>query len=288
MSRAPAANDTANDTNNDEQASTYAPSIYAASTYAPSVIEEESPAAPAESTYAPSEVRLATPPPLIPKLSRPPASRSSGAAGFQQLISIIRGVPEVNEIPTAPESTYAESVYPEVPSSPPSAPPVKQSRHKPITADELKAEYYKVPPASRRLPTKLYNQDCGAKYKTVASIPRADALLFEKLINSEQMVVLQVLAGIYFFRCNAIQSAHHKDSLPDGAVRGIFDCDITDFQFSLNELYKRLAMREGRIYSNLGNYNFWSLSATEINRFRNWLRRLGSWMDPVSGAAHAL
>lgn len=276
-------------TNNDDQASNYAPSTYAPSTYAPSVVEESPPASAqsnyAPSSYAPSVERLATPPPLLPRISRPPASRSSGSAGFDELISILRGVPEVSEVSAAPESTYAESVYPDYRPNPPSALPLKDTRTKPPTENETKAKYYKVPPASRREPTTLHNQHCRAKYKTVAAIRRVDALLFKKIVNSEQMVVMQVLAGIYFYRMNSIPG---KDMLSTAAIRGIFDCDITDYQFSINELYKRLAMRKGRLNSAVGDYNFWLLSAEEMDRFRNWLQRIGSWTDGMHGVCHTL
>ena len=287
----PAANDTANDTRNDDQSSNYAPS-----SYAPSVIEESPPAYPpsnyapssyAPSSYAPSEVELATPPPLLGRTTRPPASRSSGSAGFDKLISTLRGVPEVKEVAKAPESTYAESVYcvarPTLPSA--SELPSNHARNKPHTENKLKERYYKVPPASRRAPVTLHNQHCGAKYKTVAAIRRVDALLFKKLVNSEQMVVMQVLAGIYFYRMNSIPG---KNMLSDAAIRGMFDCDITDFQFSINELYKRLALRKGRVNSAVGDYNFWLLSIEEMDRFRDWLKRIGTWRDGVYGAIYTL
>ena len=149
----------------------------------------------------------------------------------------------------------------------------------------MKERYYKVPPASTRAPTTLYNQHCGAKYKTVAAIRRVDAILFKKLVNSEQMVVMQALAAIYFYRMNSIPG---KNQLSDAAIRGIFDWDVTDFQFSINELYKRLALRKGRVNSAVGDYNFWLLSIEEMDRFRAWLKRIGTWRDPICGVSYTL
>ena len=326
---APAVNDPGNDEQN-YAPSSYAPSVieelplasrqlnYAPSSYAPSVIEE-SPAAPRQSnyapssyapsvveeptavpgqsrdpsTYAPSEVELAPPPSSLGTNSRPPASRSSGSAGFDQLISILRGVPEVAEVPRAPEtevrrapeSTYAESAFCYSEPAPSGDVPAKDTRDKPVTAQESKAKYYKAPPALIRAPEQLYNQNCGAKYKTVGAIKRSDAILFQKIVNSEQMVVMQVLAGIYFYRMNSIP---RKNALKPAAIRGIFDCDITDYQFSIHELYKRLAMRKGRVHSAVGDYNFWALPAEEMDRFRKWLQRIGSWRDDISDVSYPL
>ena len=307
MSRRPTA-PAANDSANDEQLSNYAPSSYASSvveelplasrqlhyapsSYAPSVTEDSPAAYPqstyAPSSYAPSEAELAPPPQCLGSRysRRPPASRSSGSAGFDQLISILRGVPEVAEVPRAPESTYAESVYSHSQPAPPCASSLKDTRFKPPTADDQKARYYTVPPPSRQPPELLYNQDCGAKYKTVAAIGRRDCMLFQRIVNSEQMVVMQVLACMYFYRMNSIQ---HKRALDQAPIRGIFDCDITDYQFSINELYKRLAMRKGRVHKHVADYNWWALSAGEMDRFRKWLQRIGSWTDVISRVSFTL
>ena len=272
--------------------SEYAPSEYAPSEYAPSEsMVELSPSAP--SSYAASERELLTPPPSLSPVRRPPpTSRSSGSAGFDLLISTLRGVPEVEELPAVPESTYAESVI----SRPAVA--VKHSRKKPPVPapapapalaptippqpyeDLLKEQYYKAAPASRKVPERLHNQHCGAKYKTVAAIKRWEAELLKTISESEVMVMMQVLASIYFYRMNTIPG---KNTLSDGAIRGLFDCDITDFQFSINEVYKRLAMRKGRLSADVASYNFWKLSAREIDNFINWLRKIGTWTDAEAG-----
>ena len=281
--------------------SEYAPSEYAPSEYAPSMVEV-SPSAP--SSYAASERYQLTPPPpsLSPVRRPPPTSRSSGSAGFDLLISTLRGVPEVSEVPAAPESTHAESVYPDaVVSRPavavkhskkkppvPAPAPAPAPRRPPQDEDLFKAQYYKAAPASRKVPERLHNQHCGARYKTVAAIKRWDAELLKRISESEVMVLMQVLATVYFYRMNAIPS---KNALSDGAIRGLFDCDITDFQFSINEVYKRLAMRKGRLAADVGCYNFWKLSATEMERFIDWLREIGTWVDTeagIHGAQHTL
>ena len=280
----------ANDRTNAEPPSNYAPS-----SYAPSVAEltppppandinyADPPSDYAPSSYAPTVVDFKSPPPPLPPIQRPPPRSRSSGTGFASLISYLRGVPEDPEdpeAPVAPESTYAESVYCESIYSEPapsSAASLKYSRNKPIAPDPLKGKYYQAPPASNREPPKLYNRDCGAKYKTVAAIKKFDAALFANLMACEQMKMMQVIATVYHYRMNSIPG---KNMLSAGAIRGIFDCDITDYQFSLNELYKRLAMRDGTFRGvPVANYNFWSLPAEEMDRFREWLQRIGSWAD---------
>ena len=244
---------------------------------------------PASSLYAASERELLTPPPSLSPVTRPPpTSRSSGSAGFDKLITTLRGVPEVSEVPAAPESTYAESVYPDAVISRPAVavkyarnkPPAPAPRRPPQPEDLFKAQYYKAPPASRKAPETLHNQHCGARYKTVAAIKRWEAELFKKISASEVMVMMQVLASVYFYRMNSIPG---KNTLSDAAIRGLFDCDITDFQFSINELYKRLAMRKGRLSADVASYNFWKLSPKEMDNFIDWLRKIGTWTDTEAG-----
>ena len=149
-----------------------------------------------------------------------------------------------------------------------------------------KEQCYEQPPATIRQPAKLYNRDCGVPYKSVGAVVKADAILFHQLMTSEQMVVMQVLGAMYHYRMNTIPA---RNKLSKGAIRGIFGCGIMEFQYSLNELYKRLAMRKGVIGGrSIGNYNFWLLPAEEMDRFRKWLQKIGSWNAGVGKEKYTL
>ena len=169
----------------------------------------------------------------------------------------------------APESVYAESVCS-------LAAPSYQSTLLPYYPSP--AHYYLQPATTSREPMILYNKNCGAKYKSVGAIRKAELSLFDNLWSSQQMQLMQILCNIYHYRNNTIPA---KGKLKREVICSIFQCDITDYNFALVEVYKRYCMRIGLLYgrSSVGDYNFWALPAKELDRFRDWLQRVGSWTD---------
>ena len=61
-------------------------------------------------------------------------------------------------------------------------------------------------------------------------------------------------------------------------IRGIFSTHLTSYQFSIHELYKRVAMRNGAMHHrNPNTLNFFNLPDEEIQRFMNYLEKIGTW-----------
>ena len=204
-------------------------------------------AVPAESVFAVSPTRsILDPPP--PPLPSKPLGRSA---------NVSRSKPAPSVFAPSPPLKPASSTF--VPSFPP--------------ASQSKAElFYQQPPARSRRPYNLHNKDCGVKYKSTAKVTKADMKLVNNLFRAEVFEILVLLSVIYHCRNNTIPG---PNQLTQNEIRGIFDCDIIDYQFSLNELYKRYAMRKGVLYGrDVTNLNFWNLYDGEVIQFMSYLNEL--------------
>ena len=286
------------------------PSNYAPSTYAPSIPSQSPPPqqtsndqlADPLATYlndAPESIYAES---VCPASSIAPPPRSLGTNS-----RALHDIPELRCIgSTHPASSFLP--YPQavrtnhtapIQSSSSHIPSISQCYQQPPATESMKLynnrdvprypsqeQCYEQPPATIRQPAKLYNKDCGVKYKSVGAVVKADAILFNDLLKSEQMLMMQVLCSMYHYRMNTIPA---RNKLSQGAIRGIFGCHIIDYQFSLNELYKRVALRKRAIgYKSVGNYNFWLLPAHEMKKFRNWLQKIGSWTAGVGKEKYSL
>jgi len=135
--------------------------------------------------------------------------------------------------------------------------------------------YYTTSPQHSRAPKHLYNKDCGVPYKSIAAITKQDHILIQQLLNSEQVSVIEAICLYYHYRMNTI---HSPTALSQAQIRGIFDVDVVNYQFSIHELYKRWSMRKGAMNNRNANLlNFYNLSEGEVRRFIEYLDRIGTW-----------
>ena len=291
---------------NDAPESTYAPSIYPGPSAPP---PSQFPEAPLKNSQAKPQITSADP--LATYLNDAPesiyaesiCSASSFAPPPRSLGTnsrVLNNIPELKCIesthpaPLFPPYPQAVRTYPTAPiqSSSSHLPSISQRYDQPPSTESMKLnnnmdiprypsqeECYKQPPATIRQPAKLYNKDCGVEYKSCGAVAKADAILFNDLLNCEQMSMMQVICSMYHYRMNTIPA---RNKLSQGAIRGIFGCHIMDYQFSLNELYKHVAMRKRAIgHKSVGNYNFWLLPPHDLKKFRRWLQKIGSWSAGV-------
>ena len=226
-------------------------------------------ATPAQSLYSVS-------PSLAPAGTHPtPRAPPSAASVFSPSPSPDNRHGSARGPPPAP-STFAPSPLLAVNRHPGTAqPPLKYSASKPAPLGPSPNTYYQQPPARSRRPYKLYNKDCGVHYKSVAKLTKADTRSIRGLLNAEVFDVLAQLGVMYHCRNNTIPG---PNQLSLGQIRGIFDCDLTDYQFSVNEIYKRYAMRKGYCRGrDVADLNFWNLANGEIERFMEYLDRLSKF-----------
>ena len=224
-------------------------------------------AVPAESVFAPSpslsSTRSILDPPPAPPLPRIPMGRAAAAKKQRE---------------NRPTSVYAPSPPPPPASSTRSAPP--SSTFVPPASISPAELFYRTPPARSRRPYSLHNTECGVKYKSVARLIKADVKLLAVLFGGEVFQILMVLGVIYHSRNNTIPG---PNQLSQNQIRGIFDCDIIDYQFSLNEVYKRYTMRKGVLGGrDVNDLNFWKLPQNEIVRFMEYLNGL-NYLDAAPG-----
>ena len=135
--------------------------------------------------------------------------------------------------------------------------------------------FYYTAPVRRRQPRMLFNRDCGAEYKSLAAVTRADHVLIKHLLNSEQVTIIAAICLYYHYRMNTIRAPR---ALSQPAIRGIFEVEFVKYQYSVHELYKRLAMRYGQIFNrDVNSLNFNNLPGAEVQRFIDYLERVGTW-----------
>ena len=138
---------------------------------------------------------------------------------------------------------------------------------------ERAKSYHEAPKATSQLPECLHNTNCGAVYKSCGKVTKKGTRMFVEFLQTETFVMCSVLCTIYHNRNNTIQNAN---ALPRGAIRGIFNCDLLNYRFSVNEIYKRYCMRKGHLGgSDQSHFNFWKLSQVELRDFTKWLDTLG-------------
>ena len=136
--------------------------------------------------------------------------------------------------------------------------------------------YYQHPPARSRRPYNLYNtKKAGVTYRGAPVIGAQDGKLIMHLLRSEHTFVIMTLLCMYHYR---MHNVHGKDAMSIHEIRALFQISLCDFPFSLHELYKRYAMRKGRLHGReLKDLDFQSLSNETINSFRNWLESISYW-----------
>ena len=223
-------------------------------------------AVPAESVFAPSPSLSSTSrsilDPPAPPLPRIPMGRAAAAKS--------------QRLKPAP-SVYAPSPPPPPASCTRSAPSSSTSSFVPPRSISRASLFYQTPPARSRRPYNLHNTECGVRYKSTAKLTKADMVLItDYLLKSNVFEILMLLSVIYHSRNNTI---HGPNQLSQNEIRGIFGCDLIDYQFSLNELYKRFTMRKGILYGrDVNQLNYWKLPQKEIVRFMDYLDRL-SYFD---------
>ena len=224
-------------------------------------------AVPAESVFAPSPSLSSTNRSILgdspaPPLPRIPMGRAAAAKS--------------QRLKPAP-SVYAPSPPPPPASRTRSAPSSSTSSFVPPRSISRASLFYQPPPARSRRPYNLHNTECGVRYKSTAKLTKADMILItDFLMKSNVFEILMLLSVIYHSRNNTI---HGPNQLSQNAIRGIFGCDLIDYQFSLNELYKRFTMRKGILYGrDVNNLNFWKLPQKEVIRFMDYLDAL-SYFD---------
>lgn len=140
-------------------------------------------------------------------------------------------------------------------------------------------EYECVPLTDRREPDKLYNKECGVRYKSCGKITKRSISSMTAFLHTEVYGLFSILCTIFHQRNNTIEyrakEVHPNDNDERAIkIRAIFNCNLIDYRFSVNEIYKRYCMRKGVITKN-GHFNFWNLSTKELTRWRQWLEQLG-------------
>ena len=142
-------------------------------------------------------------------------------------------------------------------------------------------EYELVPLTDRREPAKLYNKECGVCYKSCGKITKRSISSVTAFLHTEVYVLFTILCTIFHQRNNTIEYKSKKVHPNDNderaiKIRAIFNCNLIDYRFSVNEIYKRYCMRKGVIKKNdQGKYNFWNLSAKEVTHWTQWLKQMG-------------
>ena len=104
-----------------------------------------------------------------------------------------------------------------------------------------------------------------------------DDRLFHDCWHSQTMLIMQILINSYMHRMNTIPG---KNVFSRAVISGIFKCHVTDYQFLVSEIYKRLAMRTGALPSKADDYDFERIPAEEMRCFRAWLVNIGTWNPP--------
>lgn len=136
-------------------------------------------------------------------------------------------------------------------------------------------------PAGERLPELLFNQDKGGTYKSCGMVTKKNIYGLHTFLNTEVFALMSILCNIYHSRNNTIDQEMIRNK---NTVRGIFSCDLVNYKFSLNEVYKRYAMRKNYLGgADAGEFNFWYLEHDEIDKWKSWLLELG-WMRCVRDA----
>ena len=160
-------------------------------------------------------------------------------------------------------------------SSPAKSTANSQNKCSPYTRPVQPELYYTTSTATRREPITVYNKSCGVPYKSVGGVTRNNHSLMRKLVNSEQLCVMEAICLIYHYRNNTIRSAK---ALSVAQIRGIFELEFIHYQFSVVELYKRMAMRKGAMIKyNANTMNFHQLPSEEVDRFIRYLDGMGTW-----------
>lgn len=227
------------------------------------------------SDYVQSE-RACPPPSLSPPTTPPPppspiipTSRQKSTAPQHPAV-----YPQSAIMRHAPSSIYAQSITSSELINKRQRPPP----HSVPAQDEFKEQYYKQPPATIREPEGIHYRQCGGDYKSVAAISRSDAILFNQLLDSPQMLMLKIIATHYHYRMNTIAGINQA------STEAVYACDITDYQFNLHDLYKLLAIRRGVLgrYRVASDFDFNQLTAHELRNFKIWLESIGSW-TPLDG-----
>ena len=136
--------------------------------------------------------------------------------------------------------------------------------------------YHQQPPIRKRVPYNLHNkQKAGVPYKSCACITVKDNKLMNALLDSQQALLIEVLLCMYHFRMNNVHSA---GAMSQSEIKALFEIEICEYPFSCHELYKRYAMRRGKLYGKeVDDLNFWNLPTEEMNSWTAWLAKCGTF-----------
>ena len=138
--------------------------------------------------------------------------------------------------------------------------------------------YYLAAPAGSREPQKLHNKKAGGEYKSCGMISKKCIHLLHVFLNTEIFCMMTILCNIFHSRNNTIDQEMAK---VDNTIKGIFSCDLIQYKFSLNEVYKRYVMRKGYLRgADAAEFNFWFLDDDIIKDWNFWLLELG-WVNCV-------
>ena len=133
-------------------------------------------------------------------------------------------------------------------------------------------QYHLAAPASSRQPNPLYNKNVGGVYQSCGKITKKAIYTLNTLLNGIHFEMMSILCTMYHNRNNTIPN---ESAFGRNQIKGIFSCELINYKFSVNELYKRYCMRRNCLDKKAELYDFWALSETELDFFIRWLRKIG-------------
>lgn len=133
----------------------------------------------------------------------------------------------------------------------------------------------------------LYNPDppfnlninrSNTAYKFVPKWYRRHQMLLYTLFATEQYQIIQAVHISYRWRFNAVKNKRYTIQFVDK----VWSTSMVDYKVPLFELYKRLAVKQGKFSSNAAkSMDFSHLNNNELKRFKCWLLDKSYIFDPT-------